>query len=273
MPAIYKRIDERHLLGLEEGLQSDLLGTIRVPKSLLFLTERLPKANYSPLKTRKIEKMKFLQTLAGYKDIATHNSIADENTKETETIDSYKKSHKDYPKGYRPSEGKEAHQKYILKVYGDRDKEKRAGRVSKMRTERSQESNISNAIFDDSVEYDVKTIKHHNMKARSRIQNLDTTEDKEISEAETIPKIKNMDQASYRLPPYKAPYKIHNLNDDVVFEKQHSHQARIRQIYGEKSQSSIVNVNNSAIHVGKESINSMMRRHKNQVSGRSPSQE
>jgi len=31
-----------------------------------YLTERLPKPNYAPLKTKKIDKYRFLSTLAGY---------------------------------------------------------------------------------------------------------------------------------------------------------------------------------------------------------------
>ena len=42
--------------------------TIQIPKNLHYLTDRLPKPNYTPLKTKKMEKYQFLQTLAGYKD-------------------------------------------------------------------------------------------------------------------------------------------------------------------------------------------------------------
>ena len=255
------------MFGLEEGLRSDLLSTIRVPKSFLFLTERLPKANYNPLKTKKIEKIKFLQTLAGYKDLSTNHSIAEDLTKETEGTEHYKKN-KDYGKAYLPSVGKEAHSKYIMKIYGDRDKERR-GRVAKLRTERSHETNISNIIFDDSTDYETKSIKQ-SIKAR-RLKNVETAEDKESIDTEILSKGKSSEQVPYRLPPYRAPYKVHNLNDDVVFEKQQPHQVRMRQIYGEKSLSSILN--NSGVSVGKDSVHSMLRRHKNQVSGRSPSQE
>jgi len=43
------------------------LTTIRVPKNLHYLTDKLPKANYAPLKIRKVDKYRFLQTLEGYK--------------------------------------------------------------------------------------------------------------------------------------------------------------------------------------------------------------
>jgi len=41
----------------------DLLKTIRIPKNIHYLTDRLPKPNYLPLKTRKIEKSRFIQTI------------------------------------------------------------------------------------------------------------------------------------------------------------------------------------------------------------------
>ena len=41
----------------------DLLKTIRIPKNIHYLTDRLPKPNYMPLKTRKIDKLKFIQTI------------------------------------------------------------------------------------------------------------------------------------------------------------------------------------------------------------------
>ena len=46
----------------DEG-KLDLLSTIRIPKNMNHLTERLPKPNYTPLKLKKIDKHKFIQTL------------------------------------------------------------------------------------------------------------------------------------------------------------------------------------------------------------------
>ena len=63
-----KRLEEKHLTEVDEGVPI-LMSTIRVPKNIHYLTERLPKPNYAPLKTKKVEKNKFLQTLAGYKDV------------------------------------------------------------------------------------------------------------------------------------------------------------------------------------------------------------
>ena len=60
-------MEDRHLMELDESFENVLLSTIRVPKNLHFLTERLPKANYTPAKLHKVEKQKFLHTL-GYKE-------------------------------------------------------------------------------------------------------------------------------------------------------------------------------------------------------------
>jgi NIMA (never in mitosis gene a)-related kinase len=45
-----------------------MLQTIRLPKSFHYLTERLPKANYSPIKLRKVEKQKFMSMLGNDKE-------------------------------------------------------------------------------------------------------------------------------------------------------------------------------------------------------------
>ena len=55
LPAVVKRMNENHFTEVDEGLPI-LLQTIRIPKSLHYLTDRLPKPNYQPLKTKKVEK-------------------------------------------------------------------------------------------------------------------------------------------------------------------------------------------------------------------------
>ena len=62
--------------------KSLLLQTIRVPKNLHYLTDKLPKSNYNPLKTRSVDKYKFLHTVAG-KDIDKHNNsdLYDQNSR------------------------------------------------------------------------------------------------------------------------------------------------------------------------------------------------
>lgn len=71
-------MDDKILIEADEG-QLDLLQTIRIPKNMNYLTERLPKPNYSPMKSKKIDKNRFIQTL-GLPSIADqqHND-EDEN--------------------------------------------------------------------------------------------------------------------------------------------------------------------------------------------------
>lgn len=64
MPAILKRLDEKHLIEPDEGVPI-LLQTIRIPKNFHYLTDLLPKPNYAMLKTRKIDKQAYMQTIAG----------------------------------------------------------------------------------------------------------------------------------------------------------------------------------------------------------------
>ena len=61
-------MNDQHLVEVDEGAPF-LLNTIRIPKNIHYLTDRLPKPNYLPLRTRKIDKQRFLQTLAGVRDI------------------------------------------------------------------------------------------------------------------------------------------------------------------------------------------------------------
>lgn len=69
MPAVLKRINESLLMEVDENNSINLLNTIKIPKNLHYLTDRLPKPNYEPLRTKRVDKRKFLQTLAGYKDL------------------------------------------------------------------------------------------------------------------------------------------------------------------------------------------------------------
>jgi NIMA (never in mitosis gene a)-related kinase len=52
-------MDDKLLIEADEGMPN-LLQTIRVPKNIHYLTERLPKPNYSPLKLKKLDKVKFI---------------------------------------------------------------------------------------------------------------------------------------------------------------------------------------------------------------------
>ncbi|EAR83720.2 plant dual-specificity MAP kinase kinase family domain protein (macronuclear) [Tetrahymena thermophila SB210] len=74
MPAVIKRMNDSLLTEVDEAIQNNLLNTIKIPKNLHYLTDRLPKPNYEPLKTKRIDKRRFLQTLAGYTDIPDRES-------------------------------------------------------------------------------------------------------------------------------------------------------------------------------------------------------
>ena len=58
-PNVLKEVDE---------VDPDLMKTIQIPKNLHYLSARLPQANYTPLKTKSIDRFKFLLTLPGYKN-------------------------------------------------------------------------------------------------------------------------------------------------------------------------------------------------------------
>ncbi|KAM3129998.1 hypothetical protein pb186bvf_017894 [Paramecium bursaria] len=60
--SVIQRMDEKILIE-EEGAKF-LLQTIRVPRNMHYLTDRLPKPNYAPLKMQRIDKNIFIQTLA-----------------------------------------------------------------------------------------------------------------------------------------------------------------------------------------------------------------
>lgn len=50
-----KRMDDKFLNEVDEE-SIDLLNTIKIPKNIHFLTGRLPKPNYSPLRLKKVDK-------------------------------------------------------------------------------------------------------------------------------------------------------------------------------------------------------------------------
>lgn len=69
-------MNESHLTEVDEGVPF-LLNTIRIPKNLHYITDRLPKPNYQPLKLRKVDRQRFIQTLAGLQNVTVE--VADES--------------------------------------------------------------------------------------------------------------------------------------------------------------------------------------------------
>ena len=80
LPIVLKRLQDKHLLEPDEG-RSILLKTIKVPKKFQYLTDLLPKPNYSMLKLKKIDKNKFVQTVAGIKSIKKCKELFKKNSK------------------------------------------------------------------------------------------------------------------------------------------------------------------------------------------------
>ena len=252
-------MEEKHLTELEDGLQNSLLNTIRVPKNLHFLTERLPKPNYLPLRTRKVDKHKFLQTLAGYRD-HSNVSMFDEAVRGSESVDSYKKD-KDHGRIYLPPVGKEIHSKDIAKIYGHREKRDAS---SKLHAHGTKIPGPDSEIADSEI---ASVRKNVDLKKRKK-KNIETDEDKEIITKERVGREREVDNLKRPIVANRIAYKVHDLNQDAVFEK---HIASIKNIYGGKSNSKIP-TDVSSIH-SKDPINAMIKRHKNQIMGRSPSQE
>ncbi|CAD8105281.1 unnamed protein product [Paramecium sonneborni] len=62
LSAIVNRLDDK--VSVEEEGAKFLLQTIRVPRNMHYLTDRLPKPNYNPIRMTKIDKQQFIQTLA-----------------------------------------------------------------------------------------------------------------------------------------------------------------------------------------------------------------
>jgi NIMA (never in mitosis gene a)-related kinase len=51
-----------------------MLQTIRIPKNMYFLTEKLPKPNYTPVKIIQIDKMNFFNTIGVQNDNKNEDS-------------------------------------------------------------------------------------------------------------------------------------------------------------------------------------------------------
>ena len=136
LPTVTNRMDDKTLTEFDEASQPNLLNTIRIPQNLHFLTERLPKPNYILFRTKKVDKNKFLQTLANKESSKLNNSGFEETMiKASESVDAYKKerTEKDKDKekenrvylpsiGHKESSGSEAYKLMVLKEYKEKEK-------------------------------------------------------------------------------------------------------------------------------------------------------
>ena len=128
MPAVLKRMDEKHLTEADDIEKNILLSTIRFPKNILYLTERLPKANYAPMRTRTMDKKKFLQTLAGVGQ--RHNdsfeALIDRGAESVDHHHLRRKQEIDNPLKEKASLPplRDMQKAEILRAYGQREREK-----------------------------------------------------------------------------------------------------------------------------------------------------
>lgn len=97
MPAIAKRLAEKPLSRGGEPANNILLSTIRFPKNLHYLTERLPKATYLQEKTLNSAKEKTNPVLVSYDDFSTKRKqgglVKIEGVKVSESVDSSSRKH------------------------------------------------------------------------------------------------------------------------------------------------------------------------------------
>jgi NIMA (never in mitosis gene a)-related kinase len=240
MPAVIKRIDEKHLMEFDDNTKNDLLTTIRIPKNLHYLTERLPKANYVPMKTKKIDKHKFLQTLAGYKDISPNVSGLDEGLfkQGSESVDSHKKYFKDggvknlgnihlpplHANGI-PHRNNED----IVKIYTSKDGGKKAVPISKNDL---LEKNILNLDAELKRALEMKKLKEKERErekeaAQREREHREPREPREHRERE-----KSRERERGKDEVHHSPgYSIKDLNKEFVYDK---HISNIQNIYGTK---------------------------------------
>ena len=199
-------MEEKHLLETEEN-QNILLTTIRVPKNIHFLTDRLPKANYTPLRTRQIDKTRFLATLAGYKNVSNESHLhayEDRLMKGSESVDTHKKDMLPNIKGNRED---------IFKVYNANQRKKPLPIHKANLGELNEKSLIQN-------EQDLlvqKLIEAEQRRGREKI----ARQHRGISEQPAKHVLREIDEdpMSMEPPTKRLGYAVHNLNDDVIFDE------------------------------------------------------
>jgi len=238
LPAMIKRMEDKHLTEIDEALNTNLLTTIRIPKNLHFLTERLPKPNYSPIKTRKVEKQKFLQTLAGYKDSQNTSGVEEVGVRGSESVEPYQKKGDKQAQGYLPQLGKDpqAGNNEIIKIYG---KEKRyknpllEGGEPKLLAPLDMEIPPLKKP-NENRKYRDKDRPAEKEKDRERDQSIEREPEIERMEKESLHKHQNSNPAQQKELREIPAYRIHDLNKDVD-----KHLANIKHIYGGKSNGKI----------------------------------
>ena len=246
-------MEEKHFTEIDEAFQNQLLTTIRVPKNLHYLSDKLPKANYSPLKTKKVDRTKFLQTLAGYKETSADNSVLNEVVRGSESVDSYKKD-KD-GRIYLPPVGKE---KEALKIKRPQEKDRKeqlkgnGARVSAHAVDSSYENLDIDAA-------NIKKVVEARKKGKELDEENDTTQrGRAVASGRKVPG---------NVVANKIAYKVHDLNQDAIFDNNVSGK---KTLHGERSAPKIAAAD---ILSGKDPVHSMAKKHREQLLNRSPTNE
>ena len=234
MPASIKRMDEKHLMEIDELLQNNLLNTIRIPKNLHFLTERLPKPNYTPMKIKKVDKHKFLQTLAGYKDSSLNVSLVEDNLMKigSESVDSRKKQFKEvknlgnihlpplqaYGSGINNS-NKENND--ILKIYAvHNEKGKERPRIHSLNKQN---------LFENIDKNMIQVNKNNEILSDQTVLKLDIKKIEEKEKSKSPEKIKKDDNSPIL---GNLGYRIHENGKEFIYDK---HMVNVKNIYGSNS--------------------------------------
>lgn len=197
--------------------------------------------------------------MAGYKGSSDNHSILEEAIRGSESVDAYKK---DNGRVYLPPVGKEAQSKDIMNIYGPKERKK---------PQNNNISRISGAENDKTYDNsDADTSNIRKIPERKKVRSIEKEED-DITDRDRSVKQKESER---RIPPSnigggRVAYKVHDLNQDVVFDKNIDN---IKNVYGGKSNAKINGIDASII--GKDPIHLMIKKHKNQqLLARSPSQE
>ena len=231
MPAVIKRMDEKHLVEIDESSsQNNLLNTIRIPKNLHFLTERLPKANYSPMKIKKVDKHKFLQTLAGYKDLSPISNFLEDIIKSgAESVDSHKRQLKEQKSSeniHLPSlqahsgNNSNKENEEILKIYA-------------VHNEKGKEKHRLNSLNKQNVVESINKIIFHSDKnidklPEQMILKLDANKNEEKSK-DIIRKKRERENSSTII---NSGHKIHENGKEIIHDK---HLNNVKNTYASNS--------------------------------------
>ena len=204
-------MEEKHFIEADEN-QNILLTTIRLPKNIHFLTDRLPKANYVPLRTRTIDKSRFLATLAGYKNVSNENRLQayeDHLMKGSESVDTHKKD---------KLPGIKDNREEIFRVYGNREKEKKLLPIHKTNLNELNDR----SLIQNEQELLIQRLAEEQRRGREReIRQHRGGAGHMQSEQPGRHILRDLDKDAISMePPTKRlGYAIHNLNSDVIFDE------------------------------------------------------